>query len=48
MYRTIFGRLAWLGRATSAVVGLAVVLALVVGSPPRRSRATSTRSSSGA
>ena len=31
MFRTIFGRLAWLGRATSAVVGLAVVLALVVG-----------------
>ena len=31
MFRTIFGKLAWLGRATSAVVGLAVVLALVVG-----------------
>ena len=31
MFRTICGRLVWLGRATSAVVGLAVVLALVVG-----------------
>ncbi|HEV2743243.1 MAG TPA: hypothetical protein VGV91_08820, partial [Rubrobacter sp.] len=31
MLRTIFGSLAWLVRATSAVVGLAVVLALVVG-----------------
>ena len=31
MVRTLFGKLVWLGRATSAVVGLAVVLALVVG-----------------
>ena len=31
MFRTLLGKLLWLGRATSAVVGLAVVLALVVG-----------------